>query len=121
MTGRTINTIISEKSSFKGNLVLKHSIEISGYFEGKIETEEDIIVTETGQIKTDIRARNVHLDGEIQGNIHATYSVFIGSKAKVKGNIKSPNLTIEDGAVTYGRVAIDKVDSKNSKHQDAEE
>jgi cytoskeletal protein CcmA (bactofilin family) len=42
------------------------------------------------------------IDGSLRGDIHATERVELGSHAKVFGNIKSPALSIQTGAVFEG-------------------
>ena len=46
--------IIAEHSTFKGNFILNGSIRIDGNFEGDIKTEEDITISVTGVVKSDI-------------------------------------------------------------------
>lgn len=100
--------IIAENSTFKGNFVLSGSIKINGNFEGNIKTEESIIISITGVVKSDINAKTVLIEGELTGNITVTDSVVITSTGKVNGNITSPNLKIEDGAITYGKISINE-------------
>ncbi len=115
MAGRTLNTIIAPKCKVKGSLILEHSIEIRGEFEGNIRTQEDIIIREGGEVKMNLHAQHVVVEGKIQGNIEAGASVNIGPKGEVTGDIKSPNLKLEDGATTLGKIAINRVADKSKK------
>ena len=108
MSKRTLNTIIGEGSVFRGTFKLNNSIEIKGTFSGNIKSNEDITITRTGKVKTNIKARNVIVAGELEGNIDALSSVTIHETGKVKGDIVSPNLKIDNGAVTYGKVSINE-------------
>ena len=116
MANRTVNTIVGEKSSFKGSLNVQNSVEIRGKFEGNIKTKEDILIRKSGRVKTNIRARNILVEGFLDGNIEATSSVVINNEAQVKGDIRSPNLKIEQGAKTFGKIAIDEVPEKEEKN-----
>lgn len=105
MLNKNLN-IIAENSTFKGTFTLKGSIRIDGNFEGEIISHDDITISATGIVKSNINAEKVVISGELTGNIEARNSVTITSTGRVKGDITSPNLKIEDGAITLGKISI---------------
>lgn len=107
MSERSVNTVIGERSNFKGNLTLSNSIEIKGNFEGDIKTDEDVIVHETGKIKTNVKARSVLIEGKLEGNIDAQKSITIRSKAHVRGDLRGPDLQIQRGANVQCKIIIE--------------
>jgi cytoskeletal protein CcmA (bactofilin family) len=62
-----------------------------------------LVVSETGEASTDLFVPVAIIDGLVRGDIKATQRVEIGSSAKVIGNIETPSLRIEPGAVFEGR------------------
>lgn len=115
MSERSVNTVIGEKSNFKGNLTLSNSIEIKGNFEGDIRTDEDVIIHETGKIKTNVKARNVLIEGRLEGNIEAKRSITIKSKAYVRGDLKGPDLQVQRGADVQCKIVIENNQQADEK------
>lgn len=115
MSERSVNTVIGEKSNFKGNLTLSNSIEIKGNFEGDIKTDEDVIIHETGKIKTNVKARNVLIEGRLEGNIEAKRSITIKSKAYVRGDLKGPDLQVQRGADVQCKIVIENNQQADEK------
>src|SRR5258706_10598823 len=62
-----------------------------------------LVVTETGEIESDIKVAVAIIDGQVRGNIHATERVELRSHARVIGNIEAPAVAIQPGAVFEGR------------------
>ena len=115
MSERSVNTVIGEKSNFKGNLTLSNSIDIKGNFEGDIRTDEDVIIHETGKIKTNVKARNVLIEGRLEGNIEAKRSITIKSKAYVRGDLKGPDLQVQRGADVQCKIVIENNQQADEK------
>ena len=115
MSERSVNTVIGEKSNFKGNLTLSNSIEIKGNFEGDIKTDEDVIIHETGKIKTNVKARSVLIDGRLEGNIEAKRSITIKSKAYVRGDLRGPDLQVQRGADVQCKIVIENNQQADEK------
>jgi len=88
---------------FKGLLDFKNTLCIDGEFEGKLTTGDKLIVAEGGVVLADIEAGTVICKGRIRGNITASQKVEIHSTGKILGDVLSPALMIELGAVFNGK------------------
>lgn len=88
---------------FKGALNFSGVVRIDGKFEGQVVTDDTLIVGEGGEINAEISAGTVICKGRINGTIQASERVEIHSKSKVIGNIKSPSLFVEVGALFDGQ------------------
>ena len=102
----SVNSTISEGSVFEGKFNISGSLRIDGKFEGEIRTEEELIIGETGKVKTNIDARSVVVGGTVIGNIKAREEVKLLGTSKVKGDIITPYLSIERGVIIQGNVII---------------
>ena len=102
----SVNSTISEGSVFEGKFNISGSLRIDGKFEGEIRTEEELIIGETGKVKTNIDARSVVVGGTVIGNIKAREEVKLLGTSKVKGDIITPFLSIERGVIIQGNVII---------------
>ena len=96
-------TFLGSKAVFKGLLDFKNTLCIDGEFEGKLTTDNKLIVAEEGVVQADIDAGIVICKGKIRGNIIASQRVEIHSTGKILGDVLSPSLMIEVGAVFNGK------------------
>ena len=96
-------TVLGSNAVFKGELTFKDTLCIDGEFEGKLTTDNKLIVAEEGVVQADIDAGIVICKGKIRGNIIASQRVEIHSTGKILGDVLSPSLMIEVGAVFNGK------------------
>ena len=95
-------TIMGEDIDFKGSLRFKNGLKILGKFKGTIETNGDLIIGDTAELKADIHTGTIEIGGIIRGNIIADKKVAIKSKGNIRGDIKTPDFQIESGAKFTG-------------------
>ena len=84
--------------SFKGTL------HIDGYFTGNVRSAQGTLVLEQdGEINTDIEVGVAVIHGTVVGNIKARRRIELGSAARVIGDLYTPTLTVEPGAIFEGK------------------
>lgn len=117
MAGKSdsMNSTIGEGSVFEGKFYISGSLRIDGKFEGEIKTDEELVVGETGKVKTNIHAKNVVVAGTVIGNIIADDEVKLLETAKVLGDIETPILTVQRGVIAHGMVTITGGQKKDVK------
>ena len=96
-------TVLGSNAVFKGELNFKHTLCIDGEFEGKLTTSDKLIVAEQGTILANIEAGTVICRGKITGNVIALQKVEIHSTGKILGDVLTPALMIELGAMFNGK------------------
>ena len=96
-------TVLGSNAVFKGELNFKNTLCIDGKFEGKLETGDKLIVAEQATVLANIEAGTVICRGKITGNIIASQKVEIYSTGKILGDVHTPALMIELGAVIHGK------------------
>lgn len=106
MTGDTSSNVIGEKSFFSGSFNINGSLRIDGRFEGKNLKADQLYIGPEGRVKTTIDAVSVIVEGLIIGNINATSRVLLMPTAKVSGDIRTPELIIQNGVLLEGRCTI---------------
>ena len=90
-------TVITGEASFKSML------RVDGRFSGKIfSTGGTLIVGSGGQVDANIEVAVATIHGIVNGDIVASDRVELGRAAKLTGNIQTPSLVIEQGAVFEG-------------------
>lgn len=106
------NSTIGPNSFFTGRFFINGSLKIDGKFEGKSLQAEQLYIGVTGKVKTNIVANSVIVEGVILGNITARNRVMLLPTAKIYGDIKTPELIIQNGVILEGRCTI----SNDLKH-----
>jgi cytoskeletal protein CcmA (bactofilin family) len=89
---------------------IKHTgkVQVSGNFEGQIIAQA-VLIDKTASVAANIAAEVVMCKGKIFGDIRATHKIKITKDAEVKGDINSPNLIIEKGAIFDGRCSMPNI------------
>jgi len=103
-----IETIIGPDSEVKGTVFSKGSIRVDGIIEGGITQSDSVIVGETGIVSGDINAQTVVVAGRVQGNVNASVSIELMDDAELKGDIKTRQLSIHEGAFFEGNCTMVK-------------
>ena len=97
---------------------------VDGHLSGRVSsTSGTLIVGANGKVDANIEVAVAVIHGTINGDIIATQRLELGRAAKVNGNIQTPSLIIEQGAVFEGTckmaqmsAAVDK--GKKDKMED---
>ncbi len=102
----TLNSVIGPGSIFEGKFYISGSLRIDGKFQGEIKTEDELVIGETGKVKTNIKDRSVVIAGTMIGNIQATEEVRIEKNGKLLGDVETPVLYLTPGIVAKGMMTI---------------
>ena len=106
---------IGDKSFFEGRFAVKGSMRIDGKFEGECLLIDQLHIGPSAKVKTDITSVSVVIEGTVIGNITAERRILLLSTARVLGNIKTPELIIQDGVVLEGKCTISHFEIDNTK------
>ena len=107
-----IKAYMGEDTVFNGSLNFDGTVRIDGKFEGKVITEDTLIIGETGHLMAEISAGTVICMGRVEGTIVASKKVEIHSTSKILGNIKSPAIDIELGGILDGNCDMSGKETK---------
>ena len=87
-------TVITGEASFKSML------RVDGRFSGRISSAGGaLIVGAGGQVDANIEVAVATIHGVVNGDIIASDRIELGRAAKLNGNIQTPSLMIEQGAI----------------------
>ena len=103
------NSTIGENSAFEGRFVVRGNLRIDGTFEGQALVADQLQIGEKAKVKTNISATSVVVEGLVIGNITAGRRILLLSTARVLGDLKTPELIIQDGVILEGRCTISHV------------
>ena len=111
-TSEVTNSTIGENSYFNGKFFINGSLKIDGKFEGKSLQADQLYIGATGKVKTNIYASSVIVEGIVIGNVTAKNRVMLLPTSRILGDIKTPELIIQNGVILEGRCMI----SNDLKH-----
>src|SRR5215213_857786 len=90
-------TVVTGEANFKAMM------RIDGHMSGRVNSSSGtLIVGANGKVDANIEVAVAIIHGTINGDIIATQRLELGRAAKVNGNIQTPSLVIEQGAVFEG-------------------
>jgi cytoskeletal protein CcmA (bactofilin family) len=90
-------TVVTGEANFKAMM------RVDGHLSGRVSsTSGTLIVGANGKVDANIEVAVAVIHGTINGDIIATQRLELGRAAKVHGNIQTPSLIIEQGAIFEG-------------------
>ena len=90
-------TIVTGEANFKAMM------RVDGHLSGRVSSSSGtLIVGANGKVDANIEVAIAIIHGTINGDIIATQRLELGRAAKVNGNIQTPSLVIEQGAIFEG-------------------
>lgn len=96
-----------------GQIYSKEDLYVDGDIEGTVEAMENkLTIGPHGNAKAGIKAREVVLQGSLQGNVEATEKMEIKKDARLVGDVRTARIMIEDGAYFKGSIDIVKPEPK---------
>jgi len=100
-------TVVGPSLVLRGDLSGDEDLIIAGQVEGKVSVPgHSVTIGPEGQVKAEIRASRVVIDGSVQGNINVPERVEIHKTGHVIGDLTAPGISIEDGAYLKGKIEI---------------
>ena len=99
-----IPKILDMDASMQGRLVFRDPVDlkISGTFEGSLDTKGSLIIGEKATVNAEIKGENITISGKVVGDIIATSKLRLTKDAQIIGDINTPALEVEIGAVLQG-------------------
>jgi cytoskeletal protein CcmA (bactofilin family) len=117
-TGK-VDTLIGAGTTLEGKVQGTGILRVEGRIRGEVVSDGDIIVGEKGEIRANIKARNVSIAGRVNGNIHASGRMHLMASASLQGDIDAGTIIIEEGAQFKGACRMVEA-PPSGKHRSAE-
>ena len=108
-------TTIASGLKINGEISGTSDLYIDGETQGKIRlANARVTVGPNGRVQADIEAREIIIEGSVQGNLKAGERVQLGAQSKVQGSVLTPRIAIDDGARLRGKVEMVKSGSSQA-------
>ena len=116
----TLSGYVGNATSLTGEASFRGMLRIDGRLTGRITSEDGTLLVGTnGQVEADIEVAVAVINGTVNGDIIATERLEMGRAARVKGNIQTPSLMIEQGAVFEGSCRMMQLKESSEKQHAA--
>ncbi|MBT3514369.1 MAG: polymer-forming cytoskeletal protein [Nitrospina sp.] len=99
-----IKAYLGSDALFKGSLTFEGTVQIDGKFEGKVNTKDTLVIGETGDMQADMEVGTLVCKGKLRGTVLASKKIEMHPASKITGNIQTPALSVELGAVLDGNL-----------------
>ena len=83
---------------------------IDARFRGEITSQDTLVVGERGVVHADVQTARLVVRGELVGDVIASERVELKAGARVSGDIESPVIVMEEGAVHDGSCRMAKTE-----------
>src|SRR6185436_6644103 len=117
----TLSGFVGGGTDVTGEANFKAMMRVDGHFSGRISSSSGtLIVGANGRVDANIEVAVAVIHGNINGDIIATQRLELGRAAKVNGNIQTPSLIIEQGAMFEGTckmLQMSQAADKNKKRE----
>jgi cytoskeletal protein CcmA (bactofilin family) len=102
-TPEDIVSLLGEGVEVVGEISFAHGLRVDGNIRGKIRSEATMVIGPKGRVEGEAAIRRVSITGEFHGTIHASDRIEIHREGKVYGDLYTPCLIIEAGALFEGK------------------
>ncbi len=100
--------ILGQGTKLKGELSFSENVMIDGEMEGNVTVVGTLVLGEHALLTGGIDAKNVQVQGTVKGKIKANGLVSLSATAHVSGEISCTLISIQEGAILEGKVAMQK-------------
>jgi cytoskeletal protein CcmA (bactofilin family) len=99
-------TYIGKNLMIKGRVSGNGDIIILGGLEGEFDLKGQLKIAQTANIKGEVKADIISVNGIVQGTLNAQQRVHLDQTARIEGHIITPKLSIAEGAFFDGEIKM---------------
>lgn len=100
----------------KGEISGSEPLYIDGRIDGSINvTDNRVTIGRNGSVQANITAKEVVIMGTVKGNIECSDRLDIRADGSLTGDVSTPRISVEDGAVLKGSIEVRNSGQKHEK------
>ena len=116
----TLTGFVGNGTTLTGEANFKGMLRVDGGLSGRVSSQDGtLIVSTNGRVDANVEVAVAQIFGTVNGDITATKRIEMGRVAKVTGNIQTPALVIENGAVFEGSCRMVQLKEQAEKSSSA--
>ncbi len=98
---------IGKSVQIRGEVKGNEDLLVDGVVEGTITLSDSrLTIGANARVQANVSARDVVVNGTLDGNIHATGRVELRAGSRVTGDLQAQRLSIEENAIYRGKVDL---------------
>jgi cytoskeletal protein CcmA (bactofilin family) len=114
----TLSGFVGNGTTLTGEANFKGMLRVDGHLSGRVSSQDGTLIVSTGgQVDADVEVSVAQIYGTVVGNVTATKRIELGRVAKVTGDIQTPALVIENGAVFEGSCRMQQIKDAQAKEE----
>ena len=90
-----------------GDILFTERLQVEGKVTGKLVSESGtLIIEETGRVEAQVNVGVCVIRGVLEGNVNAKSRIEVRKASRVRGDLTTPVLLVEEGAVFNGTIGM---------------
>jgi len=112
----TLTGFVGNGTTLTGEASFKGMLRVDGGLSGNVRSQDGtLIVSTNGRVEANVEVAVAQIYGTVKGDITASKRIEMGRTAKVTGNIQTPTLAIEQGAIFEGSCRMEQPKEQSEK------
>lgn len=99
-------SIIGQGTAVQGDIRSKGTIRVEGMVSGRVQSDDTVVVQESGRVKADLVAGQIIISGQVEGNVYAQERLEITATGRLVGDITAPRIAIAEGVLFEGKCTM---------------
>jgi cytoskeletal protein CcmA (bactofilin family) len=117
----TLTGFVGNGTTLTGEASFKGMLRVDGGLSGRVSSADGtLIVSTNGHVDANVEVAVATIYGTVNGDIIASKRIEMGRVAKVTGNIQTPALVIENGAIFEGSCRMVAIKEQSEKLPDSD-
>lgn len=102
-----LSGFVGHGTTLTGETEFQAMLRVDGHLVGTVSSDSGtLIVGSSGVVDANVAVAAAMISGVVNGDIIATEKLQLGRTARITGNIQSPRLIVEEGAILEGRCSM---------------
>lgn len=102
--GARVDSLVAAGARVTGEIVAQGDLRIEGSVRGDVKVAGALFIAGGGSVRGGIEARTVTVEGRVEGTVTAREAARFRPGCRVKAEVKSPAVTLEEGGRLDGRL-----------------
>jgi len=102
----SIESLVPEGFRFEGTVAFDGRVRVDGSLTGRVEGRGRLEIGPTGEVKGDLDADELVVAGRVEGDLDASLRIELRAGAQVRGALRTPSLTMDEGALLDGPCGV---------------
>jgi|GEM_PF-2431740 len=98
--------VLGPRDSLVGTLTVEGDVRIEGTLEGEVTATGEVSVHSTGSARAQISARDIIVNGRVEGSAIGRELVALGETASFAGEVRAGRLRVDEGATVNATITM---------------